>query len=231
MSRTEPKIVRPSIIPPLESGDHLTRDEFERRYDATPNIKKAELINGVVFMPPPVSAERHGEPHHHLAGWLWNYRVATPGVRSGIDASVRMLEDSMPQPDLFLLIDPLRGGQSRLSSTGGYLEGAPELVCEVAASSAGIDLHDKLEMYQLAGVREYIVWRTLEGAIDYFVLRGGTFVPHSADNGGCLRSEAFPGLWLNRDAILRDDLAEFVKTMQAGLASPEHAAFVARLKP
>ena len=231
MSRTEPKVVRPSVIPPLQSGDHLTREEFERRFDATPNVKKAELINGVVFMPPPVSAERHGEPHHHLAGWIWMYRVATPGVRCGLDSSIRLPGENMPQPDIFLLVDPSCGGRVTFSATGGYIEGVPELVCEVAASSAGIDLHDKRELYESCGIQEYVVWRTLDGEIDYFISRDGRLVAHAPDAAGFFRSEAFPGLWLDRAALLRDDLVQFAATMQAGLASAEHVTFVARLKP
>src|SRR5438552_9352358 len=88
--------IKPSVIPPLQAGDHLTREEFERRYDATPGLKKAELINGVVFMPPPVSFEWHSEPHINLAGWLWVYRSYTPGVRGGTDGSVRLADSNMP---------------------------------------------------------------------------------------------------------------------------------------
>src|SRR4051794_8011459 len=192
-----PSAERP--ISPLQAGDHLTRDEFERRYDATPGLKKAELIDGVVYMPPPVSFEWHSEPHIHLAGWLWVYRAHTPGVRGGADASLRLLESNMPQPDTFLLIDPAHGGQARVG-TDDYIEGAPELVCEVAASSAGIDLHEKLDIYRRNGVKEYIVWRTFDGAIDYFISRDDQYVRHVADPQGRFRSEAFPGLWLDAAA-------------------------------
>jgi Uma2 family endonuclease len=233
MARNAPT-VRPSIperrIPPLQPGDHLTREEFERRYDATPGLKKAELIEGVVYMPPPVSFEWHAEPHVHLAGWAWTYRVSTPGVRGGSDASVRLREGNMPQPDVFLLIDPARGGQAKFSDDG-YIEGAPELVCEVAASSAGIDLHEKREVYRRHGVREFIVWRTFDSQIDYFVLRGNQFIAHNADADGVFRSEIFPGLWLNAPALLQNDFVQFLHTLHDGIASPEHAAFVARLNP
>jgi len=53
--------VGPTInTPPLESGDRLTRQEFERRYQAMPNIQKAELIEGVVYVASPVRATSHG---------------------------------------------------------------------------------------------------------------------------------------------------------------------------
>ena len=45
---------KPPRILPLEHGDHLTREEFERRYEAMPHVRKAELIEGVVYMPSPV---------------------------------------------------------------------------------------------------------------------------------------------------------------------------------
>ncbi len=89
-STTQDEIVVPAraIIPPLEAGDHLTRREFERRYQAMPHIKKAELIEGVVYMPPPVRFGGHGEPHFMMIGWLFNYCAGTPGLRTGDNATV-----------------------------------------------------------------------------------------------------------------------------------------------
>jgi hypothetical protein len=228
VSSIAPRSPRDDRVPPLQAGDHLTRDEFERRYEATPALKKAELINGIVYMPPPVSFEWHSEPHIHLAGWLWVYRAHTPGVRGGADASVRLREANMPQPDTFLLIDPAHGGQSRVDDAG-YIQGAPELICEVAASSAGIDLHEKLDVYRRNGVKEYLVWRTFDGEIDYFVLQGGHYVSHASDADGRFRSLVFPGLWLDAAALLRSDLAAMLRALQEGVNSPDHAAFVQRL--
>lgn len=180
-------------------------------------------------MPPPVSFQWHSEPHSHLAGWLWTYRVQTPGVRCGADGSVRLAEANVSQPDLFLLIDPAHGGQARVSADD-YVEGAPELVCEVAATSAGIDLHDKLEIYKRNGVKEYIVWRTFDRAIDYFLLRDGDYVRHVPDASGRYRSQVFPGLWLDAPALLRGDLGVFLLFTQEGVGSLEHGAFVERLR-
>src|SRR4051812_13988373 len=145
-------------VPPLQNGDRLTRAEFERRYDATPGLKKAELIEGVVYMPPPVSHTDHSAPHFDLITWLGQYRVATPGFSGGDNGSLRLDLDNMPQPDAYLLILPSHGGQARIDEDG-YVVGAPELVAEVAASSASYDLDVKLNAYRRNGVREYIVWR------------------------------------------------------------------------
>ena len=215
-------------IPSLQPGDHLTRDEFERRYDATPGLKKAELINGVVYMAPPVSFGWHREPHIHLAGWLWVYPAHTQGVRGGADSSVRMIDANMTQPDILLFIDPASGGQLRIGEDD-YLEGAPEFVGEIAATSAGYDLHTKLDLYRRSGVKEYLVWRTFDGEIDWFVARGGQFQRLIPDVSGVLRSEVFSGLWLDAARLLKSDAAGVLNTLQAGLASPEHAAFVQRL--
>src|SRR5689334_10499022 len=136
--------VRPSIIPPLQPGDRLTRAEFERRYDATPGLKKAELIEGIVYMPAPVSDD-YGSPHSDLNTVLSIYRFATLGILGGDNGSVRMDLDNMPQPDLFLRIDSASGGQTRLS-VDRYVEGAPELIAEIPASSASYDLHAKLNV-------------------------------------------------------------------------------------
>src|ERR1043165_1943256 len=108
--------VKPSLVPPLQPGDHLTRSEFERRYDATPGLKKAELIEGIVYMPPPVSYSEHSVPHSHLIWWLVSYRMQTPGVHSGDNGSLRLDLDNMPQPDAFLMINHSRGGQARVDN-------------------------------------------------------------------------------------------------------------------
>jgi Uma2 family endonuclease len=216
-------------IPPLENGDRLTRAEFERRYDAMPNLKKAELIQGVVYVPSPVSFEKHGGLHFDLITWLGQYRLATPGVRGGDNTSLRLNIDSMPQPDAFLLILPSHGGQARVDEDD-YVAGGPELVAEVAASSVSYDLHDKLDVYRDNGVREYIAWRVLDQAIDWFILRGDRYEPLPLDADGLYKSEVLPGLWLDPAALVRGDLVSAVQALQQGLASPEHAAFVARLQ-
>src|SRR5438045_1369951 len=104
----------PGRLPPLQPGDRLTRDEFERRYDAMPHLKKAELIDGVVHVPSPVRCEDHGEPHLSLVGCLFLYRARTPGVRGADNASVRLDLGNMPQPDAVLFISPDHGGQARI---------------------------------------------------------------------------------------------------------------------
>src|SRR6266545_2568429 len=161
-------------IPPLEPGDRLTRDEFERRYEVMPRGIKAELLEGLVHMPSPTRFRRHGRPHSNLITWLGNYEAGTPGVEAGDNSTTRLDLDNEPQPDAVLLIDPACGGQARISADD-YLEGAPEFVAEVAASSVSIDLHTKSQIYQRSGVREYLVWRVWEQAVDWFVLRAGQY--------------------------------------------------------
>jgi hypothetical protein len=218
-----------AIVPPLQNGDRLTRAEFERRYDAMPELQKAELLEGVVYMPPPVSLEGHAAPHFDLITWLGRYRMEPPGVRGGDNGSLRLDLDNMPQPDAFLMILPTHGGQARVDEEG-YVSGAPELVAEVAASSVSYDLHVKLNVYRRSGVREYIVWRVLDRSFDWFVLREGRYEALSPDAGEIYRSEVFPGLWLSPAALIAGDLAAVGKTLQVGLAAPEHAAFVAMLE-
>jgi Uma2 family endonuclease len=217
-------------LPPLENGDRLTRAEFERRYDAMPDLQKAELIEGVVYVPSPVRHRQHGAPHAQLLGWLVLYAAHTPGVEVSDNSSVRLDLDNEPQPDALLLIDPACGGQA-LISADGIIEGAPELVAEVASSSVSYDLHVKLHVYRRNGVREYLVWRVLEQAIDWFVLRAGQYERLPVEANGLLRSEVFAGLWLDPAALLRGDLATVLAVVQQGMASPEHAALVTRLSP
>lgn len=220
---------RPEPIPPLCAGDRLTRDEFERRYRSMPDVNKAELIEGVVYMPSPVSAKGHGTPHFDLIGWLAYYRAQTPGVDGGDNSSLRLDLDNEPQPDAFLRILPEHGGQSE-DTDDGYISGAPELLAEVARSSVSYDLHDKLEAYRRNGVTEYLVWRVLDREIDWFVLRKRRYARLSRTAKGMLRSEVFPGFWLDAAALLSGDFARVFRVLQEGLASPEHAQFVERLR-
>ena len=143
LSRDARGPARPTRAPLLENGDRLTRAEFERRCEAQPDLKKAELIEGVVHMPSPPRFRNHGRPQGTLVGWLFAYAAATPGVQLGDNSTVRLDLDNEPQPDAALFIDPEAGGQARVDEDD-YIEGVPELVAEIAASSASCDLHDKL---------------------------------------------------------------------------------------
>lgn len=212
---------------PLENGDRLSRCEFERRYIARPDINKAELIDGVVYLPSPVRAASHGKPSAAMAGWLYVYSAATSQVSVLDNATVRLDRDNEPQPDVLLRIDSAAGGQSSLSADD-YVEGAPELVVEIAASSAAYDLHDKLRAYRRSGVLEYIVWRVYDKAVDWFVLADDEFQPWSA-TGGVYQSRTFPGLRLATHALLADDAAGVLTELREGLEQPAHAEFVARL--
>lgn len=216
-----------TFSPPLESGDRLTRPEFERRYAAAP-VTKAELIEGVVYVASPLRFQQHAEPHSHIHGWLWTYQVMTPGLRLGIEPTVRLDLDNEPQPDIVLLIDESAGGQTRVDEDG-YLDGAPELVIEIAASSAAIDLGAKKQAYRRNGVAEYLVWQVFENHIDWYALTDGEYQPLVADGDGLLRSRRFPGLWLAVAAMLAGDMAQVLAGVQSGLQSPEHQAFVDQL--
>jgi len=216
-------------VPELQNGDHLSREEFERRYDAMPELKKAELIEGVVHMSSPVRQTQHAGPHFQLITWLGHYCVFSPGVIGGDNGTLRLNLDNEPQPDAYLFIDPVSGGQAGID-VEGYVESAPELVAEVAASSASYDLHTKHSVYRRNQVREYFVWRVLDQAIDWFVLRGSKFEQLLPDEKGILRSEILPGLWLDTQALLDGNLPQVFAVVQQGLATPEHAAVGARLQ-
>ncbi len=213
--------------PTLENGDRLTRCEFERRYALRPDLKKAQLIEGIVYMPSPVRFATHGEPHAAVLGLLLHYSAFTPGVSVGDNVTVRLDLDNEPQPDGLLRIEPEAGGRSRLSDDD-YVEGAPELIVEIAASSASIDLHDKLRAYRRNGVQEYLVWRTQEQRIDWFVLADGDYRPLPAD-AGVVHSRVFPGLRLAVPALLNGDLAAALRELQTGIDVDEHRRFAARL--
>lgn len=214
-------------IPVLENGDRLTRAEFERRYHAMPEVKKAELIEGVVYMSSPVRAKQHGRPHIQLATWLGVYEAATPFTFAADNSTVRLDLDNESQPDLLLLIESEADGQS-IFDNDGYITGAPELVVEIAASSASYDLHDKLQAYRRNGVKEYIIWQTQNRKLDWLVFSEGQY--HSLDSTNEIyKSPGFPGLWLDTAALLEGNLAKVLETLQQGITSPEHEAFISEL--
>jgi Uma2 family endonuclease len=213
-------------VPPLENGDRLTRPEFERRYEAMPHVKKAELIEGVVYMPSPVRVRQHGRPHAWIIRWLGAYCDHTPGVDLCDNTTARLDLDNEPQPDALLRIE--QGGTSRISEDD-YLEGPPELVVEVASSSESIDLHRKLDAYRRNGVQEYLVWAVRNRSIVWFQLQEGRYEPMAAGERAIVQSAVFPGLWLATAELLSGDLAAVLQCARQGAASAEHAAFVQRL--
>lgn len=212
-------------VPPLASGDRLTRAEFERRYEATPEKFKAELIEGVVYVASPVRAF-HGDPHFNLIAWLSAYSIATSGTQGSDNATTRLDLDNEPQPDVSLRI--VRGGTSQVSEDG-YIEGAPELVAEIATSSAAIDLGAKKSAYRRNRVQEYLVWQTFENQFSWFRLENEQYVLVEPDENGIIRSQIFPGLWLEVAALLAGEMFSVLNTLQIGLQSPEHQAFVQEL--
>lgn len=219
----------PSIkLPLLETGDRLTHAEFERRYHAMPHVKKAELIEGVVYMPSPVRHKGHGEPHSHIILWLGTYCVATPGVNISDNATVRLDPDNEVQPDVLLRIEPPAGGNSRISDDD-YIEGAPELVVEIAANSAAYHLYDKFEVYLRNRVQEYIVWQTHDNALYWLRFVDGESVTLMPDAHGIVRSHVFPGLSLAVSALIRGDMATVLAELHNGLGDAEHRAYVHHL--
>lgn len=223
------QITLPSV-PPLENGDRLTRPEFERRYINMTGLKKAELIEGVVYMASPLRFTPHAEPHGNVMGWLWTYKVATPQTQMGIEPTVRLDVDNEVQPDGVLFIRPECGGQVRLSEDG-YLQDAPELVVEIAASSAAIDLGDKKRAYRRSGVQEYIVWQVCDRRIDWFTLDNGDYVALSPDEAGVISSPRFPGLRLDLEAMIQGNMAQVLTILQEGIQSTEHQQFVQEVSP
>ena len=217
---------RSATVPPLVAGQRMDRATFHERYEAMPPDARFELIGGVVVMPSPVGAG-HGQYVINLGTWVNFFRKGLPGLSGGVDATVMVDDQSEPQPDIHLRIKPEYGGQIR--NEGKYLAGTPELVIEVSASSKGIDLGPKLEDYRRGGVIEYLVVTLEPEEIHWFAHREDRFEPLSPGADGYYRSEVFPGLWLDPVALVGDDLNGLIATLERGLATPEHAAFVDQL--
>lgn len=225
-SKRLPDKSKESALPPLENGDHLDQKTFHARYEAMPEGTRAELIGGTVYMSSPLKRP-HGKMHMRASRWLLDYEEATPGTEGFDNATILLGEASEPQPDLCLLIAHAERGQT--SEEDEYIVGAPELIVEIASSTESIDLHGKRRDYEQAGVREYVVVLVRQARVLWFVSRNGQFEELPLSDDGIYRSEVFPGLWLDPAALLRLDGPRLREMLQQGLASPEHAAFIARL--
>lgn len=194
----------PSSTPPLlQQGDVLARSEFERRYAAMPGLKKAELIEGIVYMASPVRADVHGIPHVRLATLLQVYATKHPGLLVADNATVRLDTLNEPQPDLLLMRE---NGQAHVDADG-YISGAPEFIAEIAASTASYDLHQKKRTYLRAGVLEYLVWLADENRLILWQLTNDEFVEIPAEGDGLLKSGTFPGLVIDSTALIFGDLS------------------------
>ncbi len=199
----------PAILTILENGDRLNRIEFEQRYTAS-KIKKAELIEGLVYVASPLRFTPHAKPHGQILTWLGTYQSMSAGLEVGIEPTVRLDADNEPQPDAVLF---RLGGNAQVDEDG-YIAGAPELIVEIAASTVSYDLHAKKRIYERNGIKEYIVWRTLDQAIDWFVLENGKYVELAPDAAGIIHSCEFDGLRLNVTAILNGDMSTVLNTLQ-----------------
>ena len=211
-----------STRPPLFPGQRLTVAEFMRRWEALPELKFAELIDGVVYMPSPLSSE-HGLIDGYVGTWLGVYAAYTPGCKAG-EQGTWLMSRSAPQPDHYLWVAPEYGGQSGVR--GKYHSGAPELAAEVCLSSTAYDLGVKKKLYGQAGVQEYVAVIVKTKEVRWHRLVDGHYQLRPPGARGVYRSEVFPGLWLNAPALWKDDMARVLATLRRGQKSPAHAAFV-----
>jgi Uma2 family endonuclease len=201
-------------LPFLESGDRLTREEFHRRYEARPDIKRAELVEGVVYVPSPARFSAHDKPTAVMVAWAMSYAAKHPGVESGANATIILDPHNEVQPDAYIFYSDPSGRGARVNADD-YLEGAPQLLVEVTASTASYDLHDKKQAYLRNGVQEYLVWRVLDGDFDWFRPRNGDYVRIEPDEGGIIESEAFPGLRLDVAKLLTGDMAGVLAALES----------------
>ena len=227
MSTVERRPPAPPTIPLLVDGQRLGQAEFHRRYEAMPPRTRAELVGGTVYMPSPMSAD-HGESTPDIIIWLGLYRRRTPGLRLADGATVVLDKFGEPQPDALLRIEPELGGTCSVNEDN-YLTGPPEMVVEVAKSSRLFDLGAKRTDYERAGVQEYIVVTLDPHDVHWYVRRAKKLVRMRLGRDGLYRSKVFPGLWLDPVALSRGDLDGVIAALDRGLASPDHAAFVAKL--
>jgi Uma2 family endonuclease len=225
MATVKPR--KTKALPPLENGDQLDQKTFHARYEAMPEDCRAELIGGIVYLASPQKVP-HSEAQCLTVRWLDEYSEATPGTEALANNTQILGPESEPEPDGCLFIASEYGGRVFVDPDD-FLNGSPDLVAEVSSSTESIDLHRKKLDYEKAGVREYVVLALRTQQVFWFFRQRGKFkeVPLPAD--GIFRSRAFPGLWLDAEAMLRNNRQQVLAALKQGLASPEHAAFLAKL--
>jgi Uma2 family endonuclease len=207
------------------NGDHMGQAEFHRKYLAYPDDTKFELIGGTVYVASPLGLP-HADFHFLLSGLFWTYSDETPGVQGLDNCTLILDEENEVQPDLAIRLLPEFGGKSSVTKNS-YLQGSPELIVEIAQSSRAIDLYQKKDAYRRAGVQEYLVLAVKQEVV-WFDFRSRKVL--SSSEAGICKSRVFPGLWLDTAALLNQRKTELKAALRAGLDSPEHAAFVTRLK-
>ena len=210
----------------LVEGQRLDQPTFHALYEAMPPGNRAELIDGVVFMPSSVGVE-HGEAVVPMIVWLSYYAEMTVGVRVMDNATTVLGWKSELQPDGLLRILPEYGGQTW--NEGGLVHGAPEFVAEISKATRYADLGPKRDDYERAGVLEYLVHASDPSEILWYAREQGVLVQRTVDSDGLYRSAVFPGLWLDPVALLKGDTRRLRAVVDLGCATPEHAAFIGRL--
>ena len=210
----------------LVEGQRSDQPTFHALYQVTSPEFRAELIDGVVYLPRPHGVE-HGEAKVPVIVWLGYYAAHTPGVLATDTTTLILGRTSEPEPDGLLRILPDCGGRTWIEA--GFLHGPPELVVEVSEATRYVDLGPKLHDYERAGVIEYVVRAIDPDEIYWFGQERGTLVPRPLADDGLYRSIVFPGLWLDPIALLNGDVRRLHTVIDLGCATLEHAEFVARL--
>ena len=193
----------------LENGAVMSTDEFLSLYERADGLEHVELIEGIIYMPSPVSIPDHARKQGLFIEWLAAYESMHREAEYSPPGTVVLDESNVPEPDAMLY----RKREGRMTDAG-YLDGAPELVVEIANSSASRDLHQKKEAYRRSGVLEYIVWRVQDGAIDWFALHAGEYEAQ-VPRDGVIESRVFPGLRLDVPAMLAMDRSKVLAAIRS----------------
>jgi hypothetical protein len=101
------------------------------------------------------------------------------------------------------------------------------MVIEIADRSRHQDLTVKRDIYRNQGVREDLVICVEPTEIRWFVWPDGE---RQLDADGILKSHVFPGLWIDSHALFQEQTSALIETLQTGLKTPAHAAFVQHMK-
>jgi Uma2 family endonuclease len=187
-----------------------TSEDFERY---APESRFCEYINGIVYMPSPVS-----DRHQKQVGFLFHLLDGFRCERGGGDvlmgpAVLRLAEEWKPEPDLFV-----RPAEGQAPPGTRAL-----LVVEVLSpSNREHDLETKAEIYHEAGIRE--IWY-VDDRVRVLLIerREGEGYQTLQLTEGIHLSTALPGFWIDVSWLWADPLPNRRRCLETILAGPPPA--------
>lgn len=164
-----------------------------------------------------------GELASSVSYWLCQYRRSTPCVESLGRVSIFLDPTTEIETTAAMWLTPGADDRPRWQRC----EGVPELLVEVTATVHNKVFRRRLRVYEQSEIHELLVVTGDPRDTALYARENGRFARVSPADDGSYRSRVFPGLWLDPSALFSDEWNEMAACLDRGMATEEHAAFVA----